>query len=182
MDEGEIAPPEVDRRGKLREAEAKLISEFEKWLRDGELYEIREQIKNAAYSSQPDSFWVEVLLSCNDSDLLRLPWEAWAIATDRAAKGKIRISRVPSQISGNSRVKPIQRQARVLAILGDDTGLNFEKDREALRSLSRIAAIEFVGWQPGKDFSVLKKEICGAIADEKGWDILFFVGHSVKQN
>lgn len=179
VDEGEVALPEVDRRGRLREAEAKLISEFEKWLRHGELYEIREEIKNAAYSSQPDSFWVELLLCCNDPDLLRLPWEAWAIATDRAAKGKIRISRIPSRISGNSPpVKPVRRQARVLAILGDDTGLNFEKDREALRSLSRIAAIEFVGWQPGKDFYVLKREICGAIADEKGWDLLFFAGHS----
>ena len=178
-DEGEGSAPTVERRPRLREAEAKLIFEFEKWLRDPELYEIREEIKNAAHSTQPNSFWVEVSLSCNDQDLLRLPWEAWAIATDRAGKGKIRFSRVPSKIRGNSRpVRPIRRQGRVLAILGDDTGLNFQEDREAVKSLSRIAAIEFVGWQPGKDISVLKKEICGAIADEKGWDILFFAGHS----
>ncbi|MDY6804276.1 MAG: CHASE2 domain-containing protein [Cyanobacteriota bacterium] len=178
-DDGYTARPRVDRRPRLREAEAKLISEFEKWLRHGELYEIREEIENAAYSTQPNSFWVEVSLCCNDPELLRLPWEVWAIATDRAAKGKIRFSRIPSKIRGNSRlVRPICRQATVLAILGDDTGLNFEKDREALRSLSGIAAIEFVGWQPDTDISVLKKDICGAIADEKGWDILFFAGHS----
>lgn len=177
VDEGEVSPA-IDRGKKLREAEAKLISEFDNWLRSAELYDIREEMKNAAYSSEANSFWVEVLLCCNTPELLRLPWEAWEIATDRAAKGKIRISRVPSKIGGNSRVKPISRQGRVLAILGDDTGLNFEKDREAVESLSRIAAIEFVGWQPDKDISVLKNEICEKITDERGWDILFFAGHS----
>jgi hypothetical protein len=34
-----------------------------------------------------------------------------------------------------------------LAILGDDTGLNFQADKQAVRSLCSIAEVEFVGWQ-----------------------------------
>jgi hypothetical protein len=48
-----------------------------------------------------------------------------------------------------------------------------------VRSLSAIAEVEFVGWQPGtNDKDALKAEIVNAITDERGWDVLFFAGHS----
>ncbi|MDF5718370.1 MAG: CHASE2 domain-containing protein [Rhizonema sp. NSF051] len=70
------------------------------------------------------------------------------------------------------------RKARVLAILGDDTGLNFNSEKSAIRSLEKIAEVEFVGWQSGKDITKLKTEIVETIASKTGWDILFFAGHS----
>ncbi|HEY9667040.1 MAG TPA: CHASE2 domain-containing protein, partial [Coleofasciculaceae cyanobacterium] len=146
--------------------------------RRGELFDIRSRIIQAAGDEKT---CVEVFLTCNPLDLARLPWEAWEICTDSAAVGKIRFFRIPPDV-----VEPpvtsrnCHRQARILVILGDDTGLNFEAERKALQSLSqsKIADIQFVGWQPGKDTVKLKAEIIDAIADPQGWDVLLFAGHS----
>lgn len=199
---GTIAPPPVDWHAKLVQSQAKLLSEFHNWLRRGELFEIRSCLAQAARDggrrtgdwglnpencSSPNSPasipTVEVFLTCDPIDLARLPWEAWEIGTEFAAAGKIRIVRTPSnrqQLTKNHKHR--RHRPRILAILGDETGLNFAVDKEALRSLSKIADIEFIGWQEkkdiGQDIGELKAQIVEKIADERGWDILFFAGHS----
>lgn len=178
---GSLARSPVDWHAKLVQAQAKLLYEFHNWLRRGELYEIRSCIAQAARDGERGgtSPAVEVFLTCNPLDLARLPWEAWEIATEFAATGKIRIVRTPMNIQqATMTAQSRRRRARILAILGDDTGLNFQADKEAVRSLASVAEIEFVGWQPGQDINTLKSEIVKAIADERGWDVLFFAGHS----
>jgi hypothetical protein len=69
-------------------------------------------------------------------------------------------------------------RSRILVVLGDDTGLDFEADRKAVRSLSRLAEIQFTGWKPGQDTRELLPQIAAAITDERGWDVLLFAGHS----
>ncbi len=165
----------VDWHAKLVEAEAKLLSEFHRWLRHEELYDIRATIAKAAL----DYSRLEVFLCVSPLDLSRLPWEAWEIGTEFAAPGKIRIARTPANIRSKSiQPSPGKRKARVLAILGDDTGLDFKADKQAVESLSYIAEIEFVGWQPGQSSTELKTQIAQAITDHRGWDVLFFAGHS----
>ena len=165
----------VDWHAKLVEAEAKLLSEFHRWLRHQDLFEIRATLAKAA----SDHWRVELCLCVTPLDLSRLPWEAWEIGTEFAAPGKIRIVRTPANIRSKSiQPSPRQRKARVLAILGDDTGLDFKADKQAVESLSYIADIEFVGWQPGQSSTELKTQIATAITDPKGWDVLFFAGHS----
>ncbi|GAB4194386.1 MAG: hypothetical protein Fur006_40070 [Coleofasciculaceae cyanobacterium] len=192
VDDGTIAPPPIDWHAKLVQAEAKLLYEFHNWLRQGELFELRsclakavreieiEKVGEGEAEKGKTSPYVEVFLTCNPLDLARLPWEAWEIGTEFAATGKIRFVRTPPNIhhevpitSRNHRGK-----ARILAILGDDTGLNFEADEEAVKSLSSLANIEFLGWQPNQDIGELKAKIVEKIADEQGWDILLFAGHS----
>ena len=179
--QGTIAPPPVDWHAKLVQAEAKLLYEFHHWLRRGELYEIRSCIAQAARNAEKGrvSPSVEVFLICNPLDLARLPWEAWEMGTEFAAPGRIRFVRTPMNIQGET-VTPRQRRgrARVLAILGDDTGLNFQADKQAVRSLCSIAEVEFIGWQRGQDNTALKAQIVNKITDERGWDVLFFAGHS----
>ena len=186
---GTIAPPPVDWHAKLVQAQAKLLYEFHNWLRCAELFEIRSCIAQAARDGERGkkgegetgriSPFVEVFLACSPLDLARLPWEAWEIGTEFAATGKIRFFRTPTNIQQVT-VTPQKRRrrARILAILGDDTGLNFQADKEAVRSLASVAEIKFVGWQPEKDTNALKEEIVKKITDERGWDVLFFAGHS----
>ncbi len=191
---GSVKTPTKDREGILREAEAHFLSEFHRWLRSEKLYEIRETITKQIITKQtiihsgqdsPNSRdthrWVDVLLTCDSSELTRLPWEFWEINTQLSVPGSrtIRFARVPRTIR-DSPISPIARKARVLAILGDDKGLNFQEEKQALRSLSRVAEVEFTGWQPNKyqDISQLKAEIVEKISNPKGWDILFFAGHS----
>jgi hypothetical protein len=173
-------PPPVDWHAKLVQAEAKLLYEFHRWLRSGDLFEIRRGIASAAANKiDASSPPVNVFLTCSPLELERFPWEAWEIS-DFANAGNIRIIRTPQNIRVEADEEQVlrRRKARVLAILGDETGLNFQADRQAVRSLSPIAEVEFVGWQSEQDIGKLKQRICDAIADEKGWDILFFAGHS----
>nr|WP_278562172.1 CHASE2 domain-containing protein [Fischerella thermalis] len=124
---------------------------------------------------------VQVFLSCTPIELSRFPWEVWEVGTEFATAGAIQIIRTPLNIAAPTVVtpnKPHQGRARILAILGDETGLNFEAEKKMLKSLLRIADVQFVGWQPEKTAAEVRQEISNAIADERGWDVLFFAGHS----
>ncbi|MGD2182024.1 CHASE2 domain-containing protein [Lusitaniella coriacea] len=166
----------IDWRGDLVQAEAKLLDQFHYWLLSHELHPITRKIAQASLAE--DCQRVEIFITCNSKELARLPWETWEIGTHLGTKGKIYIARSPANISNES-VHSIHRKPRILAIFGDDTGLDLKKDKEELESLFGKDVITFVGWKQGdKNCDDLKHEIVREIADEKGWDILFFAGHS----
>lgn len=183
---GSLAPAVVDWHTKLVEAETKLLNEFHHWLRSAELFEIRsaiahasrELVRSSRHNSCPS---IQVFLTCTPIELARFPWEVWEIGSDFTTTGTIRLMRTPTNIRaevGSSIRRQRQGRARILAILGDDTGLNFHADREAVKSLGRLADVQFVGWQPGQTATDVKEQISRAISDSQGWDILFFAGHS----
>lgn len=174
VDSGSLPPVETDWYGWLGEAEHSLLNEFQRWLRQEELYALRAAIAQATRETRQP---VRVFLSCS-TDLARLPWEAWEIGSDFAATGSIRIVRTPPNIPRGNHSRRRRGRARILAILGDDTGLDFETDRQAVKALARVAEVQFVGWQPGKSVLQVREEIVQAIAQEDGWDLLFFAGHS----
>lgn len=179
---GRFAAPPVDWQAKLVQAEAQLLYEFHNWLRRAELYEIRTTIVrgHALFAENNRQQTIEVFLTCNPLDLARLPWEAWEIGTEFAAK-RVQIVRTPLNIRGmtasTQSCRP-RRRARVLAILGDETGLDFEADEAAMKSLEPVVQTRFVRKKRGQSAAQLKTEIVQAIAAEPGWDILFFAGHS----
>lgn len=181
LSSGSMPPPPIDWHARLVQAETILLYEFQQWLRSGDLFEIRAAIAQASQQLRDrGDQCLQIFLTCDPIELARFPWETWEIGTEFGATGTIRIVRSPANIrsaAGTPRRQSGHR-ARILAILGDDTGLNFQIDRDAVRSLSRIAVVEFVGWQPGQSAVEVKTQICRAIADEAGWDVLFFAGHS----
>jgi hypothetical protein len=187
---GGIAPPSIDWHARLVQAEAKLLYEFHFWLHSAELFEIRRTIANSILlktnnqqkSSELPKI-VNVFLTCEPLELARLPWETWEIGAEFPTNmGRISIIRTPKNIrqeNNQSRISKFARKKpRILAILGDDTGLDFQSDKQAVLSCSKIAEIKFIGWQPGSSISELKENICNNLADEQGWDLLFFAGHS----
>ena len=171
---GLISKPSEDWRSLLVKAEAELLDRFHYWLLSPELAPIRRQLAGTAASAPHP---LMVCFTCTPLALARLPWETWEIGTDLGVSEQIRLVRTPGNIAREP-TYPTGRKARVLAILGDDTGLEFQGDRDAVTSLSRLATVEFVGWTGGADRDRLKHDICQAIADPRGWDILFFAGHS----
>jgi hypothetical protein len=181
LSSGSMPPPSIDWHARLVQAETFLLYEFQQWLRSGDLFEIRAAI---AQASQPlrdrGDHCLPIFLTCDPIELARFPWEAWELGTEFGVTGAIRIVRSPANIRSAAGTPKLRsgRRARILAILGDETGLNFQIDRDAVRSLSRIAEVEFVGWQPGQSAAAVKTQICQAIANETGWDVLFFAGHS----
>ena len=190
-DGGAITTPPTDWHAKLVQAEARFLLEFHKWLRCGELYEIRMALANVAgekenietLSQSPQT--INLFLTCNTIDLERFPWESWEIGTEFAlSSGKVRIVRTPINIHQGFEHKKhrLARKVRVLAILGDESGLDFKAEKEAIRKLKNIIDVKFVGWQPEKSIPDLKTEIKDAITSPSGWDILFFAGHSNENN
>lgn len=177
---GSAIAPQKDLRIKLVEAESRLLYDFHQWLRSPALHDIRAQIAQESRSLTEDTQCIDLFLTCTPIDIARLPWESWEIGTEFAATGNIRIARSPANIRTHTAVPPrkLRRRPRILAILGDDTRLNIQGDRHAVQSLKTLAEVVVVGWHPGQDIEALKAEIVRAIADEQGWDILFFAGHS----
>jgi hypothetical protein len=180
---GGVATIHVDWHAELIRAETKLMYEFHQWLRSAELYDIRSTIVSASQTlikTNPDSTEpIRVFLTCAPIALDRFPWEAWELGTEFASTGAIQIIRSPLNISAPTQSEsPRSGRARILAILGDDTGLDFKADREAVRSLKKLAEVKFVGWQPDKTAAQVIQDITSAISDEQGWDVLFFAGHS----
>lgn len=120
------------------------------------------------------------MIACHSIELTRLPWEVWKIGAEFGTKDRIKISRIPANIQTESaQVYPKRSRARILAIIGQDNTLNFQHDLETLAvQLKSLVTLETVSWKPGKSTSDLEAEIKQAITDKKGWDILFFAGHS----
>ncbi|MCC5603809.1 CHASE2 domain-containing protein [Nostoc favosum] len=180
--EGSFATPPVDWQAKLVQAEAKFLLEFHKWLRSGDLYEIRQAITQAAFlTKNSQSTKIKFFITCDAVELAHLPWESWEICTESAFSPiKINVVRTPINISQKliNQHHICRGKARVLVILGDDTGLNFEAEKKAIADLKNTDEVKFVGWQSGKDINELKAELKTAIASQRGWDILLFAGHS----
>ncbi|MBE9252099.1 CHASE2 domain-containing protein [Dolichospermum sp. LEGE 00240] len=180
---GSLAAPPIDWHARLVQAEAQFLSVFHNWLHSAELFDIRKQI--AQVSKQNQTRYLDIFIACITPDLAKLPWEVWEIGTEFALDYiQIRIVRTAT----NRRETVINTQgkypskARILVILGDDTGLNFESEKQAIASLKDYADVKFIGWQSNKNIDYLKTEIVQTISSQNGWDILFFAGHSNQTN
>jgi CHASE2 domain/CHAT domain len=174
-----IIPVTIDWHAELVKAEASLMAEFHRWLRSGELFEIRAKIAQASRSEPSAS--VNVFLTCTPIELARFPWEAWEIGTEAGlATRVVQFIRSPLNIAEDTGTKGKRHRSRtrILVILGDETGLNFQAERAAIRSLLKLADVKFAGWQPGQTRDQVMQQITDAIADEQGWDVLLFAGHS----
>ena len=175
---GSFSAPPIDWHARLVQAEAQFLYEFHHWLRNAELYEIRATIAQAKSA--------DIFLSCNSGELARLPWEVWEIGTEFALDAsQFRIVRTPVNRRGiitENQSYYTRRKARILAIFGDESHLNFAAEKKAISSLKSLADVTFVGLQPQENVAELKHKIVEAIASPTGWDILFFAGHSNETN
>jgi hypothetical protein len=176
---GSLAAPPIDWHARLVQAEAQFLSEFHHWLRSAELFEIRKQIAQA--SKQNQTPYLDIFITCSTLTLAKLPWEVWEIGTEFALESsQIRIVRTAKNRQGTVTATQgkYPHKARILVILGDETGLNFKTEKQAIKSLKPHADVKFIGWQPNKNIDELKTEIVKTISSQIGWDILFFAGHS----
>ena len=169
--DGKISLPQ-DRHRQLVQAEAQLIKAFHRWLRSEELYEIRSKIASEGNKDNA----IALFITCS-GELERLPWESWDIGAefDRL----VTIARSPTKITNSHQntLKP-SRKPRILAILGDNTGIDLNSDRATINTLKQIAEIELVTWNCQQSAAEIKQQIQQALTDARGWSALFFAGHS----
>ncbi|KAM3102342.1 CHASE2 domain-containing protein [Phormidesmis sp. 146-12] len=111
---------------------------------------------------------VRVVIETNDDALRRLPWHLWNFFEDYPA------AEVALSVQEYGRVN-VQSQTpigtvRILAVLGNHEGIDLQADRKLLEAV------------PGAMPVFLEEpnhwELDEHLWDQKGWDILFFAGHS----
>ncbi len=112
---------------------------------------------------------VRVLIQASERELWQLPWHL-CIIFKNYPKLEIGLS-----FPGSKTIKRrnIQRdQIRILAIFGDSTNINLERDKSILEEYTSTQA-EIIFLNEPK-----RKELYEKLWDEQGWDIIFFAGHS----
>ncbi len=172
---GNVPVAHSELRSQLAQVGERLVADLYNWLERGELIEIRRQLNKR----DSPHLTTTLFLSCAEMELRRLPWESWELTTEFGQGPPIRIARQPVNIpvAANPPRKQ-RRKARALVIIGDDTGLDFRQDLEAVARLKTLVDIQIIGWQRGKNATDLIKEVRSEICDPEGWDMLFFFGHS----
>lgn len=136
------------------------------WLNSEIFRPIREKLLERLKADET----VRVIIQTEDAMLQRLPWCLWDLL-DRYPKAEIALSMPMFQHIERS-IQPKGR-VRVLAILGDCTGINIEADRQFLENLPNAEIVFLV--EPKRQ--ILDEQLW----DKRGWDILFFAGHSTSE-
>jgi uncharacterized protein YjbI with pentapeptide repeats/energy-coupling factor transporter ATP-binding protein EcfA2 len=134
-----------------------LSQEFHTWLQPIST-EIQRQLQNLTGDLQ-------VMIPTECKELRKLPWHLWDVLP---AGTEV----VFTDINAESRKRPHPDRIRILAILGDSTGINLTADRMAIEQYcGSDAEVVFLD-APQRGYLI------EMLADRQGWDILFFSGHS----
>lgn len=113
---------------------------------------------------------IRLIIETEDPTLRRFPWHLWRFFEDYPL-AEVALS--ASEYSHLSHIRPQRQQVRILAILGNSTGIDIQQDRALLEHLPQSDIVFLV--EP------TRPELDRQLWDEQGWDILFFAGHSASQ-
>lgn len=126
---------------------------------------IRERlVKELANKS--DEF--RVIITAINSELCKLPWHVWDLMESNPDV-EIAFS-YPNDGESELPETNYNNQVRILAILGDSSGIDTEPDRDAIRQLNDAKPVFLA--QP------TSRELIKELRKKEGWDIFFFAGHS----
>lgn len=184
-------PSEVEierQRAELRRAERRLKSQFDRWLLQSNFVPVRDLLREQLRQSGDFTLTLELA-----GELQHLPWELWDALdlSSRPQQKQPRVSRAQPEYGklAPGRVRDGSERVRILAIFGDDFGIDLAGDEQVLRDtlygeirfLSLRTLAQERGQKPGalpvRPTEVLQA-IREALCDPRGWDLLFFAGHS----
>jgi uncharacterized protein YjbI with pentapeptide repeats len=144
----------------------KLAEELEeklnKWL-NAEQFRLIDRILREKLNRYDE---VQVIIQSENIDVRRLPWHLWDFFK---AYRKAEIALSSPFYDRPLKTAVTRDRIRILSILGDDKGINLNKDQELLTHLD--AETSFI-------VKPSRQELDEQLWDEKGWDILCFSGHS----
>ena len=164
IDEDDITQVSV---AEFQDLSEQLKREVNQWLSSDGFGKIERQLRTQL---QPQDT-VRLILETEDPQLRRLPWHLWSFFEDYP-HAEVGLSTLEY-----GRVTPVDRPAgpvRILAILGSSVGIQVEQDRALLAALSQTECVFLV--EPDRP------ELNRWLWDERGWDIVFFAGHSTSHN
>ncbi len=116
---------------------------------------------------------VRILIRTANPQLRRLPWHLWELL-EKYPYAEIALAANDYEKLTQNVTAIKQGKMSILAILGNSTGIDVEKDKQLLTKTLTNAEITFL--------SEPKREEISDELWEKKWDILFFAGHSNTHN
>ncbi|MGA7933698.1 MAG: CHAT domain-containing protein, partial [Kovacikia sp.] len=140
-----------------------LSQQLNEWL-NSEMFRAVDQELRTAFN-RDDEF--QVILATNDEQLHRLPWNLWQLFEDYP-RAEIALSRLDWQEL--TATQSSDHSCRILALLGDTRGIDVATDHKILSDLPDIN-VTFLQNSNHREFNE-------HLWDKRGWDILFFAGHS----
>ncbi|MEM6401114.1 MAG: CHASE2 domain-containing protein, partial [Cyanobacteria bacterium P01_D01_bin.116] len=147
------------------QAAEEVKKQLNNWLRSSSFISIREKWLEKLRPSDD----LQVLIQTQDNQLQKLPWHLWDMM-ERYPKVEIVLS--PSNFDRVIRDSTLSNHVKILAILGNSTGIDIEADKALLTGL------------PNADTNFMVEPDRNQMTEqlwEKNWQILFFAGHSSSQ-
>ncbi|MEB3828085.1 CHASE2 domain-containing protein [Phormidium sp. CCY1219] len=135
------------------------------WLDAEEFRSIDRRLRSHLHPGEE----IQLIIETDDESLRRLPWHFWNFLSD-FPKAEIALSAPQYQRVEKSHSRDC---IRILAILGNSNGIDITADREILAAIPDAETVFLV--EPSRE------ELDDRLWDERGWDILFFAGHSEHQ-
>ncbi|ELS03240.1 hypothetical protein Xen7305DRAFT_00029600 [Xenococcus sp. PCC 7305] len=137
---------------------------FRQWLRSPEFQNVNLRLREVLNTKDDIRIWL-----CSDNkDLHQLPWCTWGFL-ERYEKVELALSQLDfDEIAEFSPSKKVFK-VRILAIFGNNKGIDLEPDRKLLSGLSDAEVVFLVEPQRSELYEYLWAG---------SWDIVFFAGHS----
>ncbi len=110
---------------------------------------------------------ITIIIQTDDLLVRRLAWNLWHFLDDYPF-AEVAISAVEYQRP--LMVSHQRDKIRILAVLGNSTGIDITKDRSLITALPHAEAVFLV--EPSRE------QLDTQLWDDRGWNILFFAGHS----
>ena len=155
----------------LADIDQGLKANFNQWLSSSDF---SNKIERALRTELHPSDQIQIFIESDNPDIFRLPWESWQFY-ENFPYCEIILSTLEYP---NAAPKAVTRgllrtsQLRILGVLGNSKGINVKKDEKELRrQFGDRCYIEFLD-EPEPE------ELNNKLSDQKGWQILFFAGHS----
>jgi CHASE2 domain-containing sensor protein len=115
---------------------------------------------------------IQVIIQTDLDEIRRLPWNLWDFFEDYS-QAVLCLSVPEFERLERQQAKPARHKIRILAVLGNSENIDIQTDRTILENLSGAETTFLVEPQ--------RQELDAMLWDKKGWDILFFAGHSSSQ-
>jgi hypothetical protein len=142
-----------------------LQQQLNDWLQSEGFRPVERQLRSQLH---PDAE-IRVIFEVNDDLLHRLPWHCWHFLRDYA-NAEVALSCPEYKRRAGARALTARKLVRILAILGNSHGIDVAAERQLLQRL------------PDAETQVLvmpsRQDLNHQLWDPRGWDILFFAGHS----
>jgi WD40 repeat protein len=147
-----------------KKSASELQKQLNNWLRSESFRPIRESWLKELQEKE----LVRVLIRTSSQQLRQIPWHLWDLV-EEYPNAELALSATDYQKTITAKTPTSRGKVKILAILGNSTGIDVETDFMLLNSL------------PDADVTFLVQPQRHEINDslwERPWDILFFAGHS----